>query len=146
MMDAIWDQLDPVIEHLKTCDLSDATGTQQSLTAKFGDLPALQAFCTEHVDELCPREAGATRFGRLAKDRNGFSVDAVLSPGKGMRHTHPEGEVNYCFAFQGTPTFDGDPPGWIVYGPNTTHPANVEGGAMFMIYVLPGGQIEWHKD
>ena len=41
---------------------------------------------------------------------------------------------------------DGDPPGWIVYGPGTTHPANVEGGAMFMIYLLPGGQIEWHRD
>ena len=38
------------------------------------------------------------------------------------------------------------PPGWIVYPPDTTHPADVAGGAMFMIYLLPGGQIEWHRE
>ena len=27
-MEAIWDQLDPVIEHLKACDLNDAEATQ----------------------------------------------------------------------------------------------------------------------
>ena len=145
-MDAIWNQLDPVLEHLSTCDLSDADTTRASLTAKFGGMEALQAFCRDNIGELCPREAGTTRFGRLAKDRNGFSVDAVLSAGKGMKHTHPEGEVNLCFAYSGTPTFDGNGPGWIVYPPGTTHPANVEGGSMFMIYFLPGGRIEWHRD
>ena len=144
-MDAIWAHLDPVLEHLKTCDLSDSEGTRSSLAGKFGGMEALQAFCRNNVDELCPREAGTTRFGRLAKDRAGFSVDTVLSSGKGMKHTHPSGEVNLCFAFSGTPTFDGAPPGWIVYPPDTTHPANVEGGAMFMIYLLPGGRIEWHR-
>jgi len=145
-MDAIWEHLDPVIEHLAACDLNDAEATKASLTEKFGDMSVLQALCTEHLDELCPREAGTTRFGRLAKDRNGFSVDTVLSAGRGMKHTHPAGEINFCFAFSGSPTFDGDPPGWVVYGPGTTHPANVEGGAMFMIYFLPEGKIEWHRD
>lgn len=145
-MDAIWQHLDPVIEHLGTLDLSDPEGVQRSLTERFGDLPALQQLCRDHAADLCPKEAGAARFGRLAKDRHGFSVDAVLSRGRGMRHTHPAGEINYCFAYEGAPTFDGDPPGWIVYGPGTTHPANVLGGAMFMIYLLPGGQIEWHRD
>jgi len=144
MMEAIWQHLDPVLEHLKTLDLSDRDAAQRSLTDRFGDLPELQELCRAHVDELCPKEAGSTRFGRLAKDRNGFSVDTVLSRGKGMKHTHPAGEINYCFALEGSPTFDGDGPGWIVYGPGTTHPADVEGGAMFMIYFLPGGQIEWH--
>ena len=145
-MEAIWQHLDPVIEHLNTLDLSDAGAVQRSLTERFGDLPALQELCRENVDDLCPKEAGRTRFGRLAKDRHGFSVDTVLSGGKGMRHTHPAGEINYCFAYDGAPTFDGDPPGWIVYPPGTTHPADVAGGTMFMIYFLPGGQIEWHRD
>ncbi|MHC4956776.1 MAG: 4-hydroxylaminobenzoate lyase [Planctomycetota bacterium] len=144
-MDAIWTHLDPVIEHLNGCDLSDAEATRASLTETFGDLAELQALCRDNVDELCPREAGSTRFGRLAKDRSGFSVDTVLSSGRGMKHTHPKGEVNFCFAFAGEPKFDGHAPGWVVYGPGTTHPANVEGGAMFMIYLLPEGQIEWHK-
>ena len=145
-MEQILEHLDPVIEHLKKSDLSDADATRRSLTETFGDMPELQRLCREHIDALVPKEAGTARFGRLAKDRNGFSVDAVLSSGKGMRHTHPAGEINYCFAFEGSPTFDGDPPGWAVYGPGTTHPANVEGGSMFMIYLLPGGQIEWHRD
>jgi len=145
-MTDIWQHIDPVIDHLKTLDLSDAEGVQRSLTERFGAMPELQELCRARVDELCPKEAGSTRFGRLAKDRGGFSVDTVLSRGKGMRHTHPSGEVNYCFAWEGSPTFDGDPPGWIVYPPDTTHPANVEGGAMFMIYFLPGGRIEWHRD
>ena len=83
-MEAIWQHLDPVIEHLGTLDLSDSDGVARSLTEKFGALPELQQFCREHVEELCPKEAGTTRFGRLAKDRGGFSVDTVLSRGKGM--------------------------------------------------------------
>ncbi|MHC4549851.1 MAG: 4-hydroxylaminobenzoate lyase [Planctomycetota bacterium] len=145
-MEAIWQHLDPVIEHLKTLDLADPGAVRSSLDQRFGDLPALQQLCRDHFHELCPNEAGDARFGRLAKDRDGFSVDVVLSRGEGVRHTHPAGEVNYCFAFEGAPTFDGDPPGWVVYAPGTTHPADVEGGAMFMIYFLPGGQIEWHRD
>ena len=144
-MEAIWQHLDPVLDHLATLDLSDSDAAARSLTERFGALPELQELCRTHTDELCPKEAGSARFGRLAKDRNGFSIDTVLSRGKGMRHTHPAGEVNFCFAYEGSPTFDGDPPGWIVYAPDTTHPANVEGGAMFMIYFLPGGQIEWHR-
>jgi hypothetical protein len=145
-MDAIWQHLDPVLDHLANSTLADRAATESSLAKRFGALPALQAFCREHWAELCPRSAGETRFGRLAKERKGFSVDCVLGRGKGMRHTHPAGEVNFCFAYEGTPTFDGDPPGWIVYPPGTTHPAEVRGGAMFMIYFLPGGKIEWHRE
>ena len=143
--DAFWRLLDPVLEHLARLDLTNSEMCQRSLTEQFGNMPELEFLCREYVDELCPREVGTSRFGRLAKDRNGFSVDTVLSAGKGIRHTHPAGEVNFCFAFAGQPTFDGHPPGWIVYGPGTTHGANVDGGAMFMIYFLPGGQIEWHR-
>jgi len=144
-MDAIWQHLDPVVELLSQLDLADADATRQSLTERFGAMPELQQFCREHVAELCPKQAGSTRFGRLAKDRCGFSVDTVVSSGRGMEHTHPRGEINFCFALDGEPRFDGDAPGWIVYAPDTRHPANVEGGTMFMIYFLPGGEIEWHR-
>ena len=145
-MEAIWQYLDPVIDHLRQRDLDDAAAVSASLTETFGDMPELQAFCLEHVEELCPKEAGSTRFGRLARDRNGYSVDAVVSGGRGLEHTHPNGEVNFCFALADQPRFDGAAPGWIVYAPGTRHPANVEGGTMFMIYFLPGGEIEWHRD
>jgi len=144
-MDAIWEQLDPVVEHLIQLDLADEGATRQSLTDRFGEMPELQRLCRDHIAELCPKQAGSTRFGRLAKDRHGFSVDTVVSGGRGMEHTHPKGEINFCFALEGEPRFDGDGPGWIVYAPGTRHPANVEGGTMFMIYLLPGGEIEWHR-
>ena len=146
-MDAIWAELDPVIEYLDSeANLAQPEAVRDALTAKFGDLPELQRLCRENIAVLCPREAGTTRFGRLAKDRGGFSVDAVVSSGAGMKHTHPLGEINFAFALDGEPTFDGDGPGWIVYGPDTTHPANVDGGTMFMIYLLPQGQIIWHRE
>ena len=144
--ESVWDYLDPVIDHLGQRDLIDADATSASLAAAFGTMPELQAYCHEHLEELCPKEAGTTRFGRLAKDRNGYSVDAVVSSGRGMAHTHPQGEVNLCFSLADEPRFDGAAPGWIVYAPGTRHPANVEGGTMFMIYFLPGGEIEWHRD
>jgi len=144
-MEAIWNQLDPVVEHLSQLDLADAPAVQRSLTERFGEMPELQQLCRENIEELCPKEAGTTRFGRLAKDRNGFSIDTVVSSGRGMEHTHPKGEINFCFALEGEPRFDGDGPGWIVYSPDTRHPANVEGGTMFMIYFLPEGAIEWHR-
>jgi len=145
-MDAIWNWLDPVIGHLNTLDLAAPADARRSLAERFGDLPELRTFCLAHAETLTPKTAGAARFGRLAKDRDGFSVDVVISSGKGMKHTHPDGEVNFCFAVEGEPTFDGDGPGWVVYGPGTTHPASVEGGTMFMLYFLPGGRIQWHRD
>lgn len=146
-MDAIWTHLDPVIAFLDSeADLSQPAAVRDTLTERFGNLTDLQRLCRENIAVLCPRETGSTRFGRLAKERGGFSVDAVVSSGAGMKHTHPAGEVNFAFALEGEPRFDGDAPGWIVYGPETTHPANVEGGTMFMIYLLPQGQIVWHRE
>ncbi len=145
-MEEILKEVDPILEHLQTLDLADADAARRSLTERFPDLGRLTELCRENLDALCPNEAGPTaRFGRLAKDRHGFSVDAVLSSGPGMKHTHPAGEVDLCLAFDGAPTFDGHEPGFVVYPPGSTHPANVEGGSMFMLYFLPGGQIEWHR-
>lgn len=144
-MEAIWKELDPVLDHLAGLDLRDAAAARASLERRFPRLPDLERLCRENVATLCPKEAGDARFGRLARDRRGFSVDCVLSKGRGVEHTHPEGEVNLCFAFEGSPTFDGHPPGWVVFPPGSRHPANVKGGAMFMIYFLPGGKIEWHR-
>ena len=53
MMEAIWQHLDPVIEHLGTLDLSDGESVARSLTEKFGDLPELQQLCRDHLEELC---------------------------------------------------------------------------------------------
>lgn len=92
---------------------------------------------------LLPAERGGIRFGRIAADISGFSVDAVLSSGTGPRHRHPQGEVDLVFALAGDPRFDGHPAGWVVYPPGSEHVPAVTGGEMLILYFLPGGAIEW---
>jgi hypothetical protein len=88
------------------------------------------------------------RYGRVAKagpDTLGFSIDVVLMNGAGPRHRHPRGEVNYCVALDGAPTFDGEPPGWVVLPPDSSHVPTVANGTMLIVYLLPEGQIEFAK-
>lgn len=95
---------------------------------------------------LCDKEAGPTvRYSRVAKaigDKE-FSIDAVAMSGAGPEHTHPNGEFDLCFAVDGAPTFDGNPPGWTVYGPDSHHTPSVQGGTMNILYFLPGGAIRF---
>ena len=92
---------------------------------------------------LVPRESGAVRFGRLAKEQNGFSLDVVLSGGDGPRHKHPNGEINLMFPWSGSPVFDGRKPGWAVFPPDSVHVPGVVEGEMLILYLLPDGAVEW---
>ena len=88
------------------------------------------------------------RYGRVAKagpDTLGFSIDVVLMNGAGPRHRHPRGEVNYCVALDGEPTFDGEPPGWVVLPPDSSHVPTVANGTMLIVYLLPQGEIEFAR-
>ncbi|MCA8972808.1 MAG: DUF4863 family protein [Planctomycetes bacterium] len=92
---------------------------------------------------LCPKENMGVRFGRLAKDESGYSIDAVEMRGPGPRHAHPSGEIDLCFALEGEPRFCGNAPGWTIYGPGSVHVPTVTAGAMRILYFLPGGQIDF---
>ncbi len=94
-------------------------------------------------DWLLPKSNGGIRFGRVAKDLHGFSVDAVAMAVPGPRHRHPNGEIDLCFATRGEPRFDGHPAGWVVYGRGSAHVPTVHGGEMLILYFLPGGAIEF---
>ncbi|MEC7947559.1 MAG: DUF4863 family protein, partial [Myxococcota bacterium] len=90
--------------------------------------------------------AGGVRFGRLTKATTasrGFSIDAVDMNGPGPGHVHPNGEVDLCFALDGAPTFDGNPPGWTSYAPGSWHVPTVAGGRMAILYFLPDGAIRF---
>ena len=63
--------------------------------------------------------------------------------GPGPKHRHPTGEVDYCVALEGEPTFDGQPPGWVVMAPDSVHVPTVAGGAMLIVYLLPQGAMEF---
>ena len=95
---------------------------------------------------LTPREGGPTvRFGRLAKDMGGYAVDAVVMEGKGAGHTHTKGEVNLCVPLEGSPRFDGHPPGWVIFPPGSHHVPTVTGGRMLFLYFTPGGEVVWDE-
>jgi len=88
------------------------------------------------------------QYGRVSKaveETLGFSIDVVHMNGPGPLHRHPGGEVNWCVALEGRPTFDGSPPGWVVFPPGSQHVPTVAGGRMLIVYLLPEGAIEFLK-
>ena len=145
--------LAPVFEFLAAADPADA-GLAARLNAR---MPVDGAVCATVRDAaeagvaagwLCNREAGGISFSRPVKPgpgSHGLSVDAVLMEDVvGPRHTHTNGEINLCFAQSGDPRFDGNPPGWVVFPPGSTHRPRVDGGRMLILYFLPEGAIVFH--
>ncbi len=140
----------PLAERLADVDLRDparARAEIERLAPIDGDLVRgirAAAFAGARAGWLLPKENGGLRFGRVAKDAAGFSVDAVwMGEPPGPRHIHPNGEIDLLFVDEGTPRFDGNDPGWAVYPPGSEHVPAVTGGSMLILYFLPGGAIEW---
>ena len=139
----------PLVSILRELRLDDAAAAQRILDERAPlSGPLVQGIRTAaeagaQAGWLLPKEAHGIRFGRVAKDLDGFSVDAVRSAGGAGRHRHPEGEVDLLFATSGTPRFDGHAEGWAVYPPGSEHVPGVSGGEMLILYFLPHGKIEW---
>ena len=148
---ALLDLLAPVLDRLAAEDPDDATLADRlnaELPVQGAQLQAVKAAVVAGLEAgwLTPREAGGVRFGRLAKATEasrGFSIDAVDMHAPGPGHTHPNGEIDLCFALDGAPRFDGNAPGWTVYGAGSWHVPTVEGGRMAILYFLPGGAIRF---
>jgi hypothetical protein len=110
---------------------------------------ALAAACRTGVAEgwLCNREAAGLRYGRICKAlpaTHGFSVDVVnMKDIAGPHHTHPNGEIDLIMPVSPGATFDGRAAGWCVYGPGTAHRPTVANGEALVLYLLPGGAIEF---
>jgi hypothetical protein len=98
---------------------------------------------------MCDREAGGIRFGRVVKpglQTHGFSVDVVdMPPIVGPHHTHPNGEIDLIMPLEPQARFDGHPDGWLVYGAGSSHHPTVTGGRTLVLYLLPGGAIEFTR-
>ncbi len=139
--------LDPILKTLQSLDLEDPASakTRLDLDLPLSNLEAVRRLAVEGMEEgwLLPRENDGVRFGRLAKDRQGWSIDAVSMSGPGPLHRHPKGEVDLLFTLEGEAEFDGHPEGWCVYGPASTHVPTVRGGSMLILYFLPEGAIEF---
>ena len=142
--------LQPIFTSLDKVDLSDPTAARAWLQQRWpiASLQELKALVRKGVDErwLCDKENAGVRFSRVLKASADvpFSVDAVHMQGGALGHTHPNGEIDLCFCTvdEGS-TFDGNVEGWTVYAQNTWHVPTVKGGAMDILYFLPGGAIRF---
>jgi hypothetical protein len=112
---------------------------------------ALKAACEAGVQAgwLCEREGGGIRYGRIFKpapDLHGFSVDVVdMQDIAGPHHVHPNGEIDLIMPVEGNARFDGRPAGWLVCPPGSAHRPTVSQGRAWVLYLLPGGKIEFTK-
>ncbi len=144
--------LAPLLDFCASLDLTNPAAARAALERKFPlDGPFLQSVRAAleagvAAGALCQRGEAPVKWSRVFKssaESRGFSADAVLMSAPGPRHRHPNGEVDLCFATAGTPAFDGNPPGWTVYPPDSAHIPTVTGGTMLILYLLPGGAIEF---
>lgn len=96
---------------------------------------------------MCNREADGIKYGRVIKHgpaTHDFSVDVVdMRRVAGPHHAHPNGEIDLIMPLEGGAEFDGRGAGWLVYGPGSAHSPTVTGGRALVLYLLPGGVIEF---
>jgi len=142
----------PLLRAAQGLDLSSPSKARAELARRLDPAgPEARALDTALKELLAAgrvAERGAlpVKYGRVAKAGEptlGFSIDVVHMNGAGPLHRHPNGEVNWCVALEGKPTFDGQPPGWVVFPPESKHVPTVAGGTMLIVYLLPQGAIEF---
>lgn len=111
---------------------------------------ALDRLCTTGIEEgwLANREGGGVRFGRVLRNDHpatgGHSVDVVLMDSVvGPYHAHPLGEIDLVLPRTDGAQFDDHSRGWVSYPPESAHAPTVSGGAAVVVYLLPGGAIDF---
>ena len=148
------DTFQPLLRAARGLDLSSPADARAELERRLDpagmEARDLNAALKQLLAEGTVAERGEppVKYGRgaTASDATlGFSIDVVHMSGPGPLHRHPNGEVDYCIALDGQPTFDGHPPGWVVFPPESQHVPTVAGGTMLIVYLLPGGAIEFKK-
>jgi hypothetical protein len=115
-----------------------------------GDLvTAIAAACQVGIDagSLCGRGEPELRYGRAVKPDTTcgvFSVDVVdMLDVAGPFHAHPNGEIDLVLPVDAAAAFDGRGEGWVVYPAGSAHYPTVAGGRARVLYLLPGGAIDF---
>jgi len=109
----------------------------------------LEAACHDGIAAgwMCNQGGPGRRFGRVmepAPDTANLSVDVVdLTDIVGPHHRHPNGEICLSLPVTQGARFQGNGKGWCVFGPGSDHRPTVTGGRALVLYLLPGGAIEF---
>lgn len=98
---------------------------------------------------MCAQGEDGLRFGRAIKpspETHDLSIDVVqLNNIAGPHHSHPTGEVCLTMPVTDGAQFDGQGAGWCVNEPGSAHSPTVTGGEAIVLYLLPGGQIQFTR-
>lgn len=146
------DTFRPLVDAAKGVALDDPAAAKEELERRLAprspEAERLNAALIDLLEagKVADRGEPPVRFSRVVKateETDGFSIDVVDMTGPGPLHRHPNGEVNWCIALEGQPTFDGEAPGWVVEPPGSEHVPTVAGGRMLIVYLLPEGAIEF---
>ena len=136
----------------KTLDAELAHALNRDFPAGGSWARKLQELCVRGCEEgwLCARAAGGIRYGRVlpaADATHGYSVDVVdMENVAGPHHRHPNGEIDFTMPLEGDALFDSHGAGWLVYAPDSAHRPTVSQGRALVLYLLPGGEIEFTRN
>ncbi|MGE5503155.1 MAG: DUF4863 family protein [Actinomycetota bacterium] len=117
-----------------------------------GDGPVvtgIEAACHQAIAAgwMCAHGGEGRRFGRVIEatpETRDLSVDVVdLTEIVGPHHRHPNGEICLVMPVDPAARFDGHGRGWCVFKPGSAHRPTVKGGRALVLYLLPGGAIEF---
>ncbi len=109
----------------------------------------IESACHKAIGEgwMCSQGGEGRRFGRVIEpspETEDFSVDVVeLDRIAGPHHEHPRGEICMVMPQDEEATFDGNGAGWCVYPPGSAHYPTVRDGSALVLYLLPGGEINF---
>lgn len=113
------------------------------------EFKAIEAACRDAIAAgwMCSQGGPGRRFGRIIEaspETGDLSVDVVdLIDIVGPHHRHPTGEICMTMPVTAGARFDGHGAGWCVNPPGSAHRPTVTGGEALVLYLLPGGYIEF---
>lgn len=143
--------LQPVANHITGQPLNEelADELNQQFPANSNVFRAIESACHQAISEgwMCSQGMEGRRFGRIIEpsaETHMLSVDVVdLKNIVGPHHRHPEGEICMIMPITTEALFDGKGRGWCVYEPGSAHHPTVTRGEALVLYMLPGGHIEF---
>jgi len=110
---------------------------------------AIESACHKAISEgwMCVQGTKGRRFGRViepSEETGGLSIDVVdLENIVGPHHRHPTGEICMIMPITKNARFDGIGRGWCVFEPGSDHRPTVTDWEALVLYMLPGGKIDF---
>lgn len=141
----------PVMDAIagKAIDQQLAQDLNRDFPANGDAFKAIDTACHEAIEAgwMCAHGDQGRRFGRVIKPTpksHNLSVDVVqLTDIVGPHHSHPTGEICMTMPVTLGAKFDGQGAGWCVNEPGSAHNPTVTGGEALVLYLLPGGEIQF---